>query len=104
MTRGHDQIGDSGFGDVPKASDDSLSGWVKRYARVTTSVGGIAARFGAERLLGLPLDRDRHAADLRRALGGLKGPLMKVVQLMATIPDSLPQEYVVELAQLQINT
>ena len=88
---------------MPKTSDDSLSGRVKRYARVTTSVGGIAARFGAERLLGLPLDRDRHAADLRGALGGLKGPLMKVAQLMATIPDTMPQEYVVELAQLQAN-
>ncbi len=83
--------------------DDSLIGRVRRYARVTTSVGGIAVRFGAERLLGIPLDRDRHAAELRRALGGLKGPLMKVAQLMATIPDSMPEEYVLELAQLQAN-
>lgn len=82
---------------------DSLAGRMRRYARVSTSVGGIAARFGAERLLGLPLDRDRHAADLRRALGGLKGPLMKVAQLLATIPDAMPDEYVVELAQLQAN-
>ncbi len=82
---------------------DSLAGRMRRYARVSTSVGGIAARFGAERLFGLPLDRDRHAADLRRALGGLKGPLMKVAQLLATIPDSMPDEYMVELAQLQAN-
>ncbi len=56
--------------------DNSLAGRVRRYARVSSSVGAIAARFGAKRLLGLPLDRERHAAELRRALGGLKGPLM----------------------------
>src|SRR5258706_13740916 len=35
------------------------------------------------------------------ALGGLKGPIMKVAQLMATIPDSLPPEYAAELMKLQ---
>ncbi|HEY0438536.1 MAG TPA: AarF/UbiB family protein, partial [Xanthobacteraceae bacterium] len=33
--------------------------------------------------------------------GGLKGPIMKVAQLMATIPDVLPPEYTAELAKLQ---
>ncbi|MFQ5959196.1 MAG: ABC1 kinase family protein [Alphaproteobacteria bacterium] len=83
--------------------ENSITGRVRRYARVSTSVGGLAARLGAERLLGVPLDRGRHAAEIRRALGGLKGPLMKVAQLMATIPDALPEEYVSELAQLQTN-
>jgi predicted unusual protein kinase regulating ubiquinone biosynthesis (AarF/ABC1/UbiB family) len=36
-------------------------------------------------------------------LGGLKGPLMKVAQMMATIPEALPAEYAAELAQLQSN-
>ena len=35
------------------------------------------------------------------ALGGLKGPLMKVAQILATIPDALPKEYVNELSHLQ---
>ena len=83
--------------------DNSLSGRMRRYARVSGSMGGLAARFGVERLLGLPVDRDRNAADLRRALGGLKGPLMKVAQLMSTIPDALPREYAHELGQLQAN-
>jgi predicted unusual protein kinase regulating ubiquinone biosynthesis (AarF/ABC1/UbiB family) len=34
-------------------------------------------------------------------LGGLKGPIMKVAQLIATIPDVVPPEYATELAQLQ---
>ncbi len=88
---------------APMRDHNTLSGRVRRYARVSASVGGVAARFGAERLLGLPLDRGRNAAELRRALGGVKGPLMKVAQLMATIPDALPKEYVAELSQLQSN-
>ena len=72
-----------------------------RYARVGTNVGGVAAKFAASRLLGLALDRGRNASDLAAALGGLKGPIMKVAQLMATIPDLLPPEYVEELQKLQ---
>ncbi len=78
-----------------------LTGRVRRYARVGTSVGGIAARMAGQRYLGMPADRSRNAADLKRALGGLKGPLMKVAQLLATIPDGLPEEYIQELSELQ---
>ncbi len=85
------------------AEDNRLSGRLIRYARVGTAVGGLAARLAGQRYLGVKLDRGRHAAELRLALGGLKGPLMKVAQLMATIPDALPREYAGELAQLQAN-
>jgi predicted unusual protein kinase regulating ubiquinone biosynthesis (AarF/ABC1/UbiB family) len=83
--------------------ENSLGGRVRRYARVGSAVGGLAARLGAERMLGIKMDRERHASDLRAALGGLKGPLMKVAQLMSTIPDALPEAYVKELIQLQSN-
>ncbi|HEY2890951.1 MAG TPA: AarF/ABC1/UbiB kinase family protein [Dongiaceae bacterium] len=83
------------------SEDDNLAGRVRRYARVGAAVGGLAARLAGQRYLGVKLDRDRHAADLAAALGGLKGPLMKVAQIMSTIPDALPKEYVAELAQLQ---
>ena len=82
---------------------DSLTGRVKRYARVSSTIGGLAARLAGKRAFGLPLDRAQHAVELRKALGGLKGPLMKVAQLMSTIPEALPKEYVAELAQLQSN-
>lgn len=85
------------------AEEDSTLGRVRRYAKVGASVGGLAAKLGAERMLGVKLDRGKHAAELRAALGGLKGPLMKVAQIMSTIPDALPKEYVQELTQLQAN-
>lgn len=46
-------------------------------------------------------NQQSEATILRVALGGLKGPLMKVAQLIATIPDFLPPEYAAELATLQ---
>src|SRR5437763_8323100 len=66
-------------------------------------MGGLAARRAGERYRGLAIDRERHAADRKAALGGIKGPLMKVAQLLATIPEALPEEYVRELIQLQAN-
>jgi predicted unusual protein kinase regulating ubiquinone biosynthesis (AarF/ABC1/UbiB family) len=82
---------------------DSVSGRVRRYARVGTAVGGLAARLAGDRFLGIKIDKESHARELKAALGGLKGPLMKVAQIMATIPEALPQEYVQELIQLQSN-
>ena len=61
----------------------------------------MAALIAGARLFGLTLDRSRNAMELAAALGGLKGPIMKVAQLMATIPDALPPEYAAELTQLQ---
>ena len=72
-----------------------------RYGRVGANVGGVAARIASARLLGLDPDRQREAAALASALGGLKGPIMKVAQLLATIPEALPAEYAAELGQLQ---
>src|SRR5260221_6620647 len=72
-----------------------------RYARVGTNMGGVAARIAGARLFGIGLDRTRNAIELAAALGGLKGPIMKVAQLMATIPDALPPEYAAQLMKLQ---
>jgi predicted unusual protein kinase regulating ubiquinone biosynthesis (AarF/ABC1/UbiB family) len=92
--------GDEGFGDE---AGSRLSGRVRRYARVGSSVGGLAAQVVGARYLGLGLDRGKHSSDLKAALGGLKGPLMKAAQILATIPDALPREYAEELRQLQSN-
>src|SRR5262249_19038289 len=82
---------------------DSLGGRLGRYDKVGACMGGLAARPAGQRYLGWELDRDKHASELKAALGGLKGPLMKAAQLIATIPDALPPEYARELSQLQAN-
>jgi predicted unusual protein kinase regulating ubiquinone biosynthesis (AarF/ABC1/UbiB family) len=82
---------------------DSFGGRLKRYARVGTTVGGLAARFAGNRMFGLSIDKPEHAAELTAALGALKGPLMKVAQILATVPDLLPEEYTRQLTQLQTN-
>ena len=78
-----------------------LAARAARYVRVGTNVGAVAARVAGQRLLGLDADTSKNAAALAAALGGLKGPIMKVAQLMATIPEALPAEYAHELSQLQ---
>jgi predicted unusual protein kinase regulating ubiquinone biosynthesis (AarF/ABC1/UbiB family) len=78
-----------------------LSGRLARYARVGTGVGGFAARVIGSRALGLGGDPAEQAIALARMLGGLKGPLMKIAQLAATVPDVLPPEYAFELQKLQ---
>jgi predicted unusual protein kinase regulating ubiquinone biosynthesis (AarF/ABC1/UbiB family) len=74
---------------------------VKRYAKVSSAMAGFGARAAGKRYLGLNVDRQKQAERLRLALGGLKGPLMKVAQLLSTIPDVVPKEYAAELAPLQ---
>ena len=84
-------------------SGSNFFGELRRMARTSGAVGGIAARVAGERVFGIRTDRAAHAEDLKTILGGLKGPLMKVAQFLSTVPDALPAEYAEELAQLQSN-
>ena len=81
----------------------TLIGEIRRMARTSSAVTGIAARVVGARAFGIRPNRAEHAEELKLILGGLKGPLMKVAQLLATIPDALPKEYAAELAELQSN-
>ncbi len=74
-----------------------------RYARVGGNMSGIAARLATGKLLGWDQDPAKNAAFIAESLGELKGPLMKVAQLLSTIPDAVPPEYAAELASLQAN-
>lgn len=87
----------------PDRERDTLLGRARRTAAVGANMTGLAARAGIERLFGGD-DADRQIAQaLRAALGATKGPLMKVAQMLSTIPDLLPPDYAQELANLQSN-
>jgi predicted unusual protein kinase regulating ubiquinone biosynthesis (AarF/ABC1/UbiB family) len=82
---------------------DRLSGRVARFAKVGAGLSGAAATFGANALFGSGDAEARNARALKEALGKLKGPLMKVAQMFATVPDLLPPEFAAELTELQTN-
>lgn len=81
----------------------TLGNRLARYGRVSTTMAGLATRMAGEKYLGLDIKRDDHAAQLTAALGNLKGPLMKVGQILATIPEALPPEYARDFQELQSN-
>jgi len=74
---------------------------IARYSKVSGTMAGLATKLAGEKFLGLKIEREEHAKALTLALGNLKGPLMKVGQILATIPEALPPEYAEELRQLQ---
>ena len=83
--------------------DNNLVSRVKRYSKVTTSMTSLATKFAGKKYLNFDLNDQKYAAQITEILGNLKGPLMKVAQLSATIPDLLPEEYARKLAELQSN-
>ena len=84
----------------PKA-EGSVGRRMKRYAKVSSTVTGLAARLAGQKYLGLDINKPAHARQLMESLGDLKGPLLKIAQLLSTIPEALPKEYVLELQKLQ---
>lgn len=87
--------------DTQDTGKSTVGGRMKRYARVSTTMTGLAARMAGEKYLGFSIDRPDHAKKLMEQLGNLKGPLLKVAQLLSTIPNALPKEYATELQKLQ---
>jgi predicted unusual protein kinase regulating ubiquinone biosynthesis (AarF/ABC1/UbiB family) len=83
--------------------NSSFSKQIKRYAKVGGIIGKLATKLASQKYLGVKLNKKKHAAEIRAALGNIKGPIMKVAQLSAAIPDLLPAEYAHELSHLQSN-
>ena len=81
---------------------DELNKFSKRFKRYTdlgTSAGSIALNFIGTKVFNK--EHKKNAEDLTKILGNLKGPIMKIAQLLSTVPDLLPQEYITELTKLQ---
>lgn len=95
--------------DTPESGDkdperNRFTARASRMAKVGANLSGAALAFGAARVFGGNEDGEQRVARaLKEALGRSKGPLMKVAQMLATVPDFLPPEYADELASLQAN-
>lgn len=76
---------------------------LKRYGQVGGTLAGLVTKLAGERYFGVDIARPEHAETLTRALGNLKGPLMKIGQILATIPNALPPEYAENFRNLQSN-
>ena len=72
---------------------------VKRYASLGTSASSLAFNFIGSKLFNK--ENQENAEELSKVLGNLKGPIMKIAQLLSTVPDLLPREYAIELTKLQ---
>ena len=89
--------------DDTEFSENGLGGRLARYGRVSGTMASLATKLAGEKFFGIEIQRDEHAQQLMQALGKLKGPLMKVGQILATIPEALPPEYARALQELQSN-
>jgi len=94
MLRIHPGMG-SNVNDKPDPERNRITARIGRVASVGANISGAV---GA-RMMGA--DQQALARALRQALGRSKGPLMKVAQLLSTIPDLLPQAYAEEFRKLQ---
>lgn len=79
---------------MDREDNSFLKRW-QRHGKTATSLGGFAARYF------LSSDKEALADPLTAILGNLKGPVMKVAQILSTVPDILPPEYVAKLSELQ---
>lgn len=81
--------------DAKDPERNRITARIGRVAKVGANMSGaVAARVSGA-------DQATLARTLRKALGQSKGPLMKVAQLLSTIPDLLPEAYAEEFRKLQ---
>ena len=54
----------------------SLTKQIQRYAKVGGVVGKLATKIASQKYLGVKINKEKHAAEIRKTLGGIKGPLI----------------------------
>lgn len=103
MVSNHDDDGLNLDNDADDMPENTVGRKFSRYIKTSSTVAGLAGKLVGERFLGMKIERESHAQDLMLAFGNLKGPLMKVGQILATIPEALPPEYAKAFQELQSN-
>ncbi|MBS0185322.1 MAG: AarF/ABC1/UbiB kinase family protein [Proteobacteria bacterium] len=80
--------------------NSSLVQRFKRYGHISLSGASLFPTF-LLKTMGVNIDSQHHAEQITAILGNLKGPLMKIAQILGTVPEILPEEYAEKLRQLQ---
>ena len=83
------------------SESNRITGRVKRYASVSSAVSGGLAKVAFDKVLGRETNHSVQADLITKALGQLKGPVMKIAQILSTIPDAIPAEYAIAFQSLQ---
>ena len=78
-------------------SENSLSKRLKRYASVATKMAGVAAKTAGTKLVG----KENDGVFLQKRPWGVKGPAMKVGQILGMVPNLFPDNITESLRHLQ---
>lgn len=81
--------------------ENRFAGRLRRYGQVGGRAAGFGLRATGSLIRGRGLDNDELADQLVASLGELRGPLVKVAQILATIPDAVPARFQDAFAKLQ---
>ena len=73
-----------------------------RYGKVGSNLGIAAARVALSKVMN-EKSLEKNAIAVTSALGDIKGPIMKIAQILSTIPGAVPAKYADELSKLQNN-
>lgn len=79
----------------------NIFGMFKRYADISVKLPQIALKLAQYRYIDNADNTAKIASDIKDILGDLKGPVMKIAQLLSTVPDLIPAEFAAELGKLQ---
>lgn len=81
--------------------ENKLSKRLRRYGQVGGRAAGFTLQATGSVIRGRGLVNDQLAQQLVATLGELRGPLVKVAQILATIPDAVPPAFQEAMSQLQ---
>jgi predicted unusual protein kinase regulating ubiquinone biosynthesis (AarF/ABC1/UbiB family) len=84
--------------------DETFFKKIGRLSTLSKTTTGLLSRTLASHFLDISIDHTSYASTLKEALSRMKGPIIKVVQFLSTIPDALPYEYATEFLTLQSDT
>lgn len=83
------------------SDNNNFSSRLRRYGAVSMGIGEVATKIAWHQLFSRNVSSATQAKIIADVLADLKGPAMKIAQMLATIPDAIPSKYAKEFLSLQ---